>query len=158
RFDSGKVELVETEFPLGELIAEECAQLLPLAQDKGLDLTCQPLERPVWLRTDRVKLGRVLGNLIGNAIKFTESGRIEVGATLAAHDHGVLIRVTDTGIGIEPEHAEHIFDEFAQLRNPARDRTKGAGLGLAICKRLIQAMGGTIAVDSSPGQGTTIAV
>jgi signal transduction histidine kinase len=159
RFDSGKVELVESEFALGELLAEECRQLQPLARDKGLELTLEPLERPVWLRTDRVKLARVVSNLVGNAIKFTDSGSVRVSVALAPEvERRVLIRVRDTGLGIATEHMTRIFDEFAQVHNPERDRTKGTGLGLAICKRLVEVMGGAIDVDSAPGRGSTFTV
>jgi CheY-like chemotaxis protein len=73
-------------------------------------------------------------------------------------DGGVRIYVTDTGVGIGPEHSARIFDEFYQLRNPERDRNKGTGLGLAISKRLVDAMGGTIEVDSTPGKGSVFSV
>ena len=69
-----------------------------------------------------------------------------------------MIRVSDTGVGIAPEHLRNIFDEFFQLRNPERDRNKGTGLGLTICKRLVDAMGGTLSVESSPGAGSTFTV
>jgi CheY-like chemotaxis protein len=157
RFDTGKVELQESEFPLSELLADERRQLQPLAADKGLSLDLDPPDRPLWVRADRVKLARVLGNLIGNAIKFTDAGAVHVGAGLGP-DRQVVIRVADTGPGIAPEHQAYIFDEFAQLRNPARDRDKGTGLGLAICKRLVEVMGGTIAVESTPQRGSTFTV
>jgi signal transduction histidine kinase len=160
RLDTGKVEIQETEFALGEIISEECVNLSPLARDKGIELDCQPLERPIWLRTDRVKLARVLGNLIGNGIKFTQKGgsvRLKVALSPDPHRR-VLIRVTDTGLGIAPESLERIFDEFAQLRNPERDSSKGSGLGLSICKRLVGVMGGSILVESAPGKGSTFTV
>jgi CheY-like chemotaxis protein/nitrogen-specific signal transduction histidine kinase len=157
RFDTGKVELQESEFLLNELLADEHRQLLPLAADKGLALELDPPDRPLWLRADRVKLARVLGNLVGNAIKFTDAGAVRVGAALGP-DRQVVVRVADTGLGIAPEHQAYIFDEFAQLRNPARDREKGTGLGLAICKRLVEVMGGTIAVESTPQRGSTFTV
>jgi signal transduction histidine kinase len=157
RFDSGKVELQESEFSLSELAAEEARQLLPLAEQKGLALAVVPPERPVWLRGDRVKLARVLANLVGNAIKFTESGEVRLAVGLDEQRRAV-IRVSDTGVGIAPEHQARIFDEFAQLRNPERNREKGTGLGLAICKRLIEVMGGTITVDSTPGRGSVFTV
>jgi signal transduction histidine kinase len=75
-----------------------------------------------------------------------------------AHRNGdstIQISVSDTGVGIAPEHLSHIFDEFFQLRNPERDRAKGSGLGLTICKRLVDAMGGTLDVRSAPGSGST---
>src|SRR5205085_5389963 len=117
-------ELQETEFALNELLAEECKQLQPLAADKWLTLTVEPPDRPLWVRADRVKLARVLGNLVGNAIKFTDDGAVRVSAVLGP-ERQVVIRVADTGSGIAPEHQAYIFDEFAQLRNPARDRDKG---------------------------------
>jgi signal transduction histidine kinase len=157
RYDSGKVELQETEFALADVINEEYRQLAPLAQDKGLELSVELPPQPIWLRTDRVKLGRCLGNLIGNAIKFTDAGRIHVRPSLAP-DRRLHIRVSDTGIGIPAEHLERIFDEFAQVRNPARDVSKGTGLGLAICKRLVEVMGGTVGVESKPGEGSVFTI
>lgn len=157
RFDSGKIELQETEFSLGDLLLDEGRNLLPLAQDKGLTLIVEPPPRPVWLRADRVKLSRVLANLMGNAIKFTPRGEVQVTADLTPR-RDVVLRVRDTGVGIAPESIAHIFDEFVQLRNPERDRAKGTGLGLAISKRLVEVMGGTLAVDSAPGIGSTFTV
>ncbi|HEX5243741.1 MAG TPA: ATP-binding protein, partial [Tepidisphaeraceae bacterium] len=157
RFDSGKVELQESEFSLNELLEEEHRQMQPLAREKGLELLTQGSQEIVRIRTDRIKLARVLGNLIGNAIKFTERGQISVEAG-RCDTGGAQIRVVDTGIGIDPEFQRHIFDEFFQLRNPERDRNKGTGLGLTICKRLIDAMGGTIELSSTPGTGSIFTV
>jgi PAS domain S-box-containing protein len=159
RFDSGKIELVESEFDLHELLGEECRQLQPLAQDKGIDMRVAPADRPVWLRTDRVKLARIISNLVGNAIKFTEQGSVTVRTALTPDvERRVVIQVADTGVGIPPEHQAAIFDEFAQVHNPERDRTKGTGLGLAICKRLVSVMGGALSVDSQPGKGSTFTI
>ncbi|HVR73207.1 MAG TPA: ATP-binding protein, partial [Planctomycetota bacterium] len=159
RFDSGKIEMLDTEFSLGGLMEDECRQLLPLAQDKGLRLLVEPMEHPILLRADRVKLGRVIGNLIGNAIKFTEAGEIKVGAGIVQEpERRIVLRIVDTGIGIPAEHLPHIFDEFGQFRNPERDRRKGTGLGLAISKRIIDVMGGVIEVESSVGRGTKFTV
>ena len=157
RFDSDRVELQENEFSLSTLLADEQRQMLPLARQKGLSLEVILPADPIVLRTDRIKLGRIVGNLIGNAIKFTEQGGVKVGA----HRNGdgtVVVSVSDTGVGIAPEHLSHIFDEFFQLRNPERDRTKGSGLGLTICKRLVDAMGGKLEVHSQPTSGSTFTV
>jgi CheY-like chemotaxis protein/anti-sigma regulatory factor (Ser/Thr protein kinase) len=155
RFDSGKVDLIETEFPLNDLIEGEGQQFRPAALAHGLDLIVEPLNRPVWLRTDRVKLARVVGNLIDNAIKFTAAGSVRVSAELVSDpERRVLIRVADTGIGIPEEQHARIFDEFQQLRNPERDRAKGSGLGLAISKRLVDLLGGHLRVESDSGRGT----
>lgn len=157
RFDAGKIELQESEFSLGDMIDEECRQLVPLAQQAGLELTIEPPNPPIWVRTDRVKLARIIGNLVGNAIKFTPAGTIHVRAALSP-GRGILIEVQDTGVGIASEHLPLIFDEFAQFRNPARDRSQGTGLGLAICKRLVEVMGGTIEAESTPERGSTFTV
>ena len=166
RFDTDKLELHETEFPLARLLEEEARQVLPLAQAKGLSLEVEPAEEGLWLRADRIKLGRVLGNLLGNAIKFTDRGTIRLTTRRAASGDGngnaaaaagdIRIAVSDTGIGITPENQAHIFDEFWQLSDP--QRSKGSGLGLSISKRLIEAMGGTISVHSEAGKGSTFAL
>ena len=157
RFDSDNVQLQETEFPLAALLDDEQKQLLPLARQKGLALEVDTSADHMALRTDRIKLARILGNLIGNAIKFTETGEVRVGASRNT-DGSLQLVVSDTGIGIAPEHLEHIFDEFFQLRNPERDRAKGSGLGLTICKRLVDAMGGKLEVHSTPNQGSRFTV
>ncbi|HLZ08719.1 MAG TPA: PAS domain-containing sensor histidine kinase, partial [Chloroflexota bacterium] len=157
RFDSDKVELQETEFSLNGLLEEERKQLLPLARQKSLGFEVELPHEPVVLRADRIKLARILGNLIGNAIKFTESGEVRVGANRNG-DGSLHLFVSDTGIGIAAEHLAHIFDEFFQLRNPERDRAKGSGLGLTICKRLVEAMGGKLDVQSTPNRGSRFTV
>jgi signal transduction histidine kinase len=157
RFDSGRIDLHQSEFSLNEMIREECRGLLPVARDKGLAFDCQVPPANISISTDRVKLGRILGNLINNAIKFTDSGSVRV-AVKRLEDGGLQIDVTDTGPGIAQENQERIFDEFFQLRAPGRDSSKGSGLGLAICRRLIEAMGGHIAVRSALGQGSTFSV
>ena len=157
RFDSDKVDLQESEFSLASMLGEEQRQLLPLARQKNLALVFDAPDDPLTVRTDRIKLARILGNLVGNAIKFTESGEVRVDAHRNG-DNTIQIAVADTGVGIAPEYLSHIFDEFFQLRNPERDRAKGSGLGLAICKRLVDAMGGKIEVTSTPGKGSTFVV
>ena len=145
----------ETEFALATLVDEEVRQVLPLAQAKKLILDCESTSRELWIRADRIKLGRVMGNLLGNAIKFTDNGGVR--CTSGPRDDGsIFISVTDTGIGISPENQAHIFDEFWQLSDPSR--SKGSGLGLAISKRLVEAMGGDIAVKSVAGQGSTFTI
>jgi signal transduction histidine kinase len=159
RFDTGHVGLEETEFSLDELIASECRIFEPLAAQKGLSLTFQPETPGIRLRTDRVKLARVVGNLVGNAIKFTERGSVQVTSALDEDPaRGLAIRIADTGVGIPADQFERIFDEFAQLRNPERDRGKGAGLGLAISRRLVTLLGGVIELESRPGEGATFTI
>jgi PAS domain S-box-containing protein len=157
RFDSGKVDLNEAEVALANVMTDEYRQFQQAAKDKRLAFHCEPPAGRLIVRTDRVKLSRILGNLIANAIKFTEAGSVTVdGARLP--DGRVQIRVIDTGSGIPPEHQDRIFDEYYQLKNPGRDRNAGTGLGLAISRRLIQAMGGDISLTSTPGRGSTFVV
>ena len=153
RFDTDKLELHETEFSLPQLLDEESRQVLPLAQAKKLILDVEHAEPHVWIRADRIKLGRVIGNLLGNAIKFTDAGGVRV---KTSRDGDICIAVSDTGIGISPENQSRIFDEFWQLSDPGR--SKGSGLGLAISKRLVEAMGGTITVQSTVGKGSTFTI
>lgn len=155
--DAGRVSLHASEFSLNELLAEERERLLPLAQEKGLSLDIEEPEPPVWLRTDRLKLSRVLGNLVGNAIKFTEAGAVTISAALTA-ERAPMIRVRDTGVGISDDNLRRIFDEYGQLGNPQRDSNKGWGLGLAISRRLVGVMGGTLTVQSEANRGTTFSV
>jgi signal transduction histidine kinase len=129
--------------------------VLPLAQAKQLSVDIQPQVPPIWLRADRIKLGRVIGNLLGNAIKFTDRGSIRV--LVSRDDVGCIrIAVSDSGIGITPENQSRIFEEFWHLSDP--HRAKGSGLGLSISKRLIEAMGGRLSVASEPGQGSTFTI
>lgn len=156
RFDSNKIELNESEFNVGDVIRAEVGQFQPLANAAGVQLKANLPNPPIWIRTDRMKVARVLGNLIGNAVKFTPVGQIEVGCV--ATPDGSEIRVRDSGVGIEEDQLSHIFDEFYQINNPARDRSKGTGLGLAICKRLLDAIGCKFRVESRFGHGSTFAI
>ena len=151
RHDQGKLEFAESDFPLGEFLTATVEGMRPLAEQKNLSLFLDLATPQAVLRTDRVKLARIVQNLVANAIKFTESGHVRVAARASTED-GLRLEVEDTGIGIPEAMREGIFDEFAQLRNPERDRTKGTGLGLAICRRLVVAMGGKIEVGARPSQ------
>jgi two-component system, sensor histidine kinase len=124
--------------------------LAPLAQAKRLSLTFVPTR--LWLHTDAALLYRMLGNLISNAIRYTEKGRILVGCRRVGSQ--VRIDVLDTGCGIARENFSLIFEEFVQLGNPERDRSKGQGLGLAIVKRLAGLLACRVTMDSSLGRGS----
>ena len=155
RFDAGRIDLEESEFRLEQLMHDECRQLMAVAREKGLGFDCEPPTRPLVVRADRVKVSRILQNLISNAVKFTQQGRVCVAAGAGgASGAGAWVRVSDTGPGIPPEYQERIFDEFFQLKH-AGNQNGGSGLGLAICRRLAHAMGGSITVESEPGKGST---
>ncbi|HYO24132.1 MAG TPA: ATP-binding protein [Lacipirellulaceae bacterium] len=157
RFDSGKVEVDPSDFCLQDMVGKEVMQYQALAATAGLRLEGATDTGSIWLRIDRMKLARVLSNLIGNAIKFTERGHVEVRCSRGA-DGAIEIHVSDSGVGIHPLQLENIFDEFYQIKNQERDRSKGTGLGLAICKRLVDAMGCTLSVQSRFGEGTTFTI
>src|SRR4029079_19105712 len=144
-FDSGRVELNASRVSLGDLLSEHCPALLALHQARGLTLTLRA-SAPVWLYIDRIKLSRVVSNLLTNAIKYTETGGISIRTTVSP-DQAVMIEIQDTGVGIPANSLDAIFDEYAQLSNPDRDPNKGWGLGLPICKRLVNLLGGAISVS-----------
>ena len=111
----------------------------------------------IWLRTDKMKLARAVSNLLGNAIKFTEVGNVTVSCQQVPSGE-VEITVADTGVGVAPEEYNRIFDEFYQIQNPERDRNKGSGLGLSICRRLLEELGCRITVVSALGKGSTFTI
>jgi len=156
-FDSGRVELRESDFSLDELIAEECTALQPLAAQKSLALAIEAPASAVRLRADRIKLARVLRNLVNNALQFTQRGGVTI-ATSLSPERELLIRVSDTGPGIAREHLAGIFGEFTQLDLRASGERRGWGLGLAICRRLTRLMGGDVSVESEPGRGSSFIV
>ncbi len=93
-------------------------------------------------------------NLVGNAVKFTESGEIRVSACYDHDNDQAIFSVTDTGIGIAPEDQEKIFEEFTQLASPVQGRAKGSGVGLFVCRRLATLLGGRITLESTLGSGS----
>jgi signal transduction histidine kinase len=156
QMDSGSVQLHLAEFSIDELVTEECRRLRPLAEAKALHLAHEAATG-LRLRADRVKLARVLRNLVTNAIQYTAAGSITVGCSVSASGEPML-RVRDSGIGIAPEHRESIFGEFARLPEAHSHNARGWGLGLAICRRLALLMGCRIIVESAPGEGSTFTV
>ena len=139
----GNVDLVD----LSERLVQRFA---PVAEEAGLVLTASG-EVPCWAHTDPVLLGRVLENLVMNALRYTTRGSVQIHVFDA--DEQVVVEVRDTGIGIAPDQLDNIFDEYYQVENPQRDRTKGLGLGLAIVKRLCDLLELELSVDSQPGHG-----
>lgn len=157
KIEAGRMELLALDVPLADLVGQWRAQLEVLAQTKGLatKVTLDP-KLPPLIRTDRDRLTQVIANLIANAVKFTEHGSVTLALKLAAGD--LVIAVTDTGVGIAPHAFDYIFDEFRQV-NGSYNRSKGgAGLGLAIVRKLCRLMGGSIRVESEQGKGSTFIV
>jgi signal transduction histidine kinase len=155
--DSGLLQLHESTFSLNEFVDAKCRDLAPLAEAKSLQLTSEAPERTVRVRGDRVKLDRIVTNLVTNAIKFTTSGSVTL-STVVAADGAVAIRVRDTGVGIADDELGRIFDEFAQFNVPLGKLNGGWGLGLAISRRLANFIGASITVESELGRGTVFTV
>jgi signal transduction histidine kinase/CheY-like chemotaxis protein len=157
KMEAGKMAFEPQDFDFRRLLEETVGIFKPEAAGKGLELTfsCDRGLAAV-LRGDVGRLRQVLMNLLGNALKFTSRGKVEVRArseeSSGAHAT-VLVSVADTGIGITPEQQARLFEPFIQADASMTRRFGGTGLGLAICKRIIESMGGTIGVDSRPGHG-----
>src|SRR5690606_13850644 len=100
------------------------------------------------LHTDQGKVSQILRNLISNALKFTQRGWVRVSARLDDSGGTILFAVTDTGIGVAPEHHRHIFEEFTQLENALQPQIKGTGLGLPLAQRLAGLLGGAVSIAS----------
>jgi two-component system, sensor histidine kinase len=152
RLDAGVVEPQVRNVNLAHLLGQLAGEYEPQASAKGLSFDCRGSD--VVAQTDPVLLETILRNLISNALRYTEKGG--VGIECRREGERVRIEISDTGIGIAPEHHRDIFREFFQLQNPERDRTKGLGLGLAIVERLNLILGQRIELRSAPGQGTTV--
>jgi signal transduction histidine kinase/ActR/RegA family two-component response regulator len=163
KLDAGVVPVNETTFSLSGFLARLQDEYLPRASAKGLFLTTQ-CPRDAACKTDEVLLARIVRNLLENAIKYTPQGQIavrayaEAGDTAHAGEGHWVISVEDTGIGIPEAEHQRIFEEFYQLDNPERDRSRGLGLGLSIVRRLAQLLELTIDMSSSPGSGTRFSV
>ena len=155
KIEAGKLDLRPGDFDLLQTVDEICGSLATAAGSKGLLLsTAVEPDVPRFVNGDGARLRQVLINLVGNAIKFTDSGNIVV--SLARSDERRLrFAVQDTGIGLTPAECEQIFAAFAQADASNTRRHGGTGLGLAISKRLVTLMGGIIGVDSLPGRGST---
>ncbi|MES2461172.1 MAG: response regulator, partial [Armatimonadota bacterium] len=163
KIESGKLTLDETNFDLRALIEETAAIMAPAAHTKGLELTCRinPPEPPSILKGDHGRLRQVLTNLLGNAVKFTESGHIGISALVQRKSDGKValrISVTDSGIGIAAARQEAIFESFIQADGSTTRRYGGTGLGLTISRQIVLLMGGQISVNSEQGKGSTFTV
>jgi signal transduction histidine kinase len=146
----------ERPLSIAELVEPLRREMELLCNGRALAVEWQVAPELPALRTDAVKLRMVLKNLVGNAIKFTERGAVCVSADRAGEY--VRLTVSDTGIGIPPEELPHLFEPFRQAHGRVSRRAGGTGLGLYIVHRLVNLLGGTIAVESTPGRGTTFAV
>jgi signal transduction histidine kinase len=158
RVTQGKIQLRKTIVSLQDALANAVEGRARLAAEKNISLHLQPLTQPIWLEADATRLDQVLDNILSNAIKFTpDGGTIELAA--ASQGSMASIRVRDSGVGIEPEMLESVFDLFTQSQQ-SLDRTQGGlGIGLTVVKTLVELHGGTVrAVSPGRNRGTEISI
>lgn len=154
KIEAGKMEIREEDILLEEIIEDVFNTASPLALEKGLSFNIKRnCNTRFIINTDRVRVTQVLINLIGNAIKFTQSGQIELAISIN-QERMLLFSVSDTGIGISEENKKIIFEEFRQIDGTASKKYSGTGLGLAISKKILDLIGGKIWVASIEGEGS----
>jgi signal transduction histidine kinase len=154
RISQGKIELRRERLDLVELVRNTVEDRRGILDDARLDLALKLPAEPVWVTGDPTRLCQVVGNLIQNATKFTETGG-RVSVRVVANDALAAIIVADTGIGIDPEIMPHVFEMFAQ----ARGRADGLGLGLTLVRGLVELHQGEVHLSSDgPGRGTEVVV
>lgn len=159
KIEAGHLQIIEEAVQVRPLLAEARELLQVIASGKGLGIHCEVADEvPEWLVTDGVRLRQVLFNLLGNAIKFTEQGGITLRAGVTPGAPRLHVSVEDTGIGIDTEYLDRIFDPFTQADASIARRFGGSGLGLTLSRRLVERMGGHIWVESHKKAGTTFHV
>jgi len=153
RLEAGQISLRIERVLLGQLVQGVVARMAPLAEEAGLQIVNLVSPGSHLLQAAEARLEQVITNLLSNAIKFTPAGSV----TICAADLGdeIQVSVADTGIGIPPTQLERVFDRFYQVDGTATRRYRGAGLGLTICKHIIEYHGGRIWAESVEGQGRT---
>ncbi len=159
KIEAGKLDLEEIEFYLDDVVDNLANLLTVKVEEKGLEMLFRiDQDVPVNLVGDPLRLGQILVNLVSNAVKFTQQGEIVVAAnTLEKTDRDVLVQfsVRDTGIGMDQEQQNKLFQSFSQADASTTRKFGGTGLGLAICKSLVELMGGEVGLESEPGKGST---
>jgi PAS domain S-box-containing protein len=157
RLDAGREEIRMQTVDLRDIASDVAAVMQPLADARGLRLQVPLPNEAVTMRTDPDKLRQVLLNLVGNAVKYTSQGEVEL-AISDGTEQDVTVRVRDTGVGIAGEHLARIFEPFWQADPMQRNRDGGTGLGLSVVQRLVAMLSGTIHVASASGAGSTFTV
>lgn len=156
KIESGRDEVNLQEASLRNIIEEAAALVRPAASARKLELNVELPDKDIRFRTDPRKIRQILVNLLSNAVKFTERGSVSL--RTQRQNESILIHVQDTGIGIQPEYLEHIFDAFWQVERTTTRTTGGTGLGLSVSRNLARQLGGDLTVESTPGKGSTFTV
>ncbi len=162
KIEAGKLDLEPTPCQVGILIEETAGLFTEMAREKGIDLfTDIDPGLPSGILADKLRLRQIITNLVGNAVKFTPEGEVVLscsGDLVAGQVCRLRILVRDTGIGINREHIEHIFESFSQADGSTTRKYGGTGLGLSISRQLVEMMGGRLQVESTIGEGSTFTI
>jgi signal transduction histidine kinase len=157
KIDSGKLEIADDEVDVAELLTFCGKQVADSARSGKVELEVAVPPEPLTIRGDTIRLRQILLNLLSNAIKFTpEGGRVIVSGELSGS--AFVLRISDTGIGMSPDETYKAMQPFYQVDNSNARRYEGTGLGLPLTKSLVELHGGSIRIDSTPGEGTTVTV
>jgi signal transduction histidine kinase len=152
KIEADQIILSNENFDMADSIQKSVEKILPMAEKKGLQLKTEITPESIMINNDQRRVDQILLNLLNNAIKFTESGQVELDSRI---ENGWLVtKVSDTGIGIKPEDLQTLFKPFRQIDTGLTRQYEGTGLGLSICKRLVEIMGGDIQAESEAGKGS----
>lgn len=155
KIEAGKSEVRVTQFSVTDLFSALRGMLRPLLLNRSLSLVFEDPEGIPQVTSDEGKVAQILRNFISNALKFTESGEVRVSAALAPGGDTIVFSVTDTGIGISADDQQKIFEDFVQVDHPLQQKFPGTGLGLPLTRKLAALLGGSVAVHSEVGSGST---
>lgn len=158
KIESGKVDVRAATFMVADLFSTLRGMLHPLLVGRSLKLVFHEPAAGASLHTDQGKLSQILRNFVSNAIKYTEQGEVAVSAEMLPGGAAMRFGVSDTGIGIEARYLETIFEEFSQIESHLQTKVKGTGLGLPLCRKLGELLGGTVGVSSTAGAGSVFTV
>ena len=155
RIELGEEGVVAAPVQVASIVEDAAAMVEPQARAKGLDFVVSLPDTALVVETDAAKLRQALVNLLGNAVKFTESGAVRLRVVAPERDGDLLaFEIEDTGVGIAPEHLERVFDSFWQVNQAHSRKVGGVGLGLHITRQLVRLLGGDVSVSSTLGQGS----
>ncbi len=156
RMEAGREAVVRAPADAVALVRDTIVLIEPMAREKGLDFVTRVPNHAIAMETDAGKVRQILLNLLSNAVKFTERGHVAL--TLSERDGGIVVVVEDTGIGISKDNADRVFEPFWQVQQSATRQAGGTGLGLSVARRLARLLGGDLALESTPGQGSRFTV